>query len=177
MKKTALRFGLYGVYAIIIFFILEWFIFRNKTGDFNLREIAGWAGILLSTSFVYFGLKYYRDMQNGGELSFGEGLKLGLLLILLPALAFGVFNVFYILVLDPNFLETYYNYQVDQLKNTVPVAELDSKIKEIQQQKEMFESPFIQFISMFLSVFVVGLIVTIISTLILKRKAAQPALT
>jgi uncharacterized membrane protein affecting hemolysin expression len=58
----------------------------------------------------------------------------------------------------------------------VPLAELDSKMKAVQQEKEMFESPFVQFIVMFLSVFVVGLIVTIISTLILRRRVTQPAL-
>jgi multisubunit Na+/H+ antiporter MnhB subunit len=176
MKKTAFRFGMYGVYAIFGIFFLEWLIFRNNSENYDVREIVGWAGILLSTSFVYFALKYYRDKQNNGELSFGEGLKLGVLLILLPAMAFGIFNVLYILFLDPNFLDTYYNYQLEQIKKSVPLAELDSKMKAVQQEKEMFESPFVQFIVMFLSVFVVGLIVTIISTLILRRRVTQPAL-
>ena len=42
----------------------------------------------------------------------------------------------------------------------------------------MFESSFVQFAVMFLSVFVVGLVVTIISTLVLKRRpvaVARPA--
>jgi F0F1-type ATP synthase assembly protein I len=167
---------MYGVYAIFGIFFLEWLIFRNNSENYDVREIVGWVGILLSTIFVYFALKYYRDKQNNGELSFGEGLKLGVLLILLPAMAFGIFNVLYILFLDPNFLDTYYNYQLEQIKKSVPLAELDSKMKAVQQEKEMFESPFVQFIVMFLSVFVVGLIVTIISTLILRRRVTQPAL-
>jgi hypothetical protein len=174
MKKTAFRFGMYGVYTMIIFFLVEWLIFRNDTKDYGVREIVGWVGIILSTIFVYFGLKYFRDRQNNGNLSFSEGLKLGLLLTLLPSLAFGIINVVYIL-LDPHFLDSYYNSQVEQLKNTVPPAELDSKLKAVQEEKEMFVNPFVQFIVMFLSVFVVGLIITVISTLILKRKAEVPA--
>ena len=170
MKKTAFRFGMYGVYTMIIFFLVEWFIFGDDTKDYSVREIVGWVGIVLSTIFVYFGIKYYRDRQNNGMLSFGEGLKLGVLLTLLPALAFGIINVLYIL-LDPGFLDSYYNSQVEQLKNTVPPAELDSKLKAVQEEKEMFANPLVQFIVMFLSVFVVGLIITVISALILKRKA------
>lgn len=175
MKKTAFRFGMYGVYALVLFFLVEWLIFRNDSKDFGFREVVGWAGILLSTIFVYFGLKYFRDRQNNGSLSFGEGLKLGILLTLLPAIAFGIFNVVYILWLDPNFLDTYYNSQVEELRNTIPLAEQDSKIKAVQEEKEMFTNPFVQFIVMFLSVFIVGFIVTIISTLILKRRTAIPA--
>ena len=175
MKKTALRFGLYGFYAILIFFMLEWLIFRNNSENFEVREIVGWAGILLSVIFVYFGLKYYRDKHNGGNLSFGEGLKLGLLIILFPSLAFGIFNVIYV-VLDPAFLDRYYNYQLAEIRNTVPASELNQRLKEVQQQREMFDSPLVQFIVMFLSVFVVGLIVTVISTFLLKRKAVKPAL-
>jgi hypothetical protein len=175
MKKTAFRFGMYAVFTMIVFFLLEWLIFRNKSENYDVRELVGWVGIFLSTIFVYFGLKYFRDRQNNGMLSFGEGLKLGMLLTLLPALAFGIFNVLYILVLDPNFLDSYYNSQVEELRNTLPPAELDSKLKAVQEEKEMFANPAVQFIVMFLSVFVVGLIVTVISTLILKRKVAIPA--
>jgi putative flippase GtrA len=170
MKKTALRYGLYGILTILAVFFMSWLLLSSRTDNYQTREVVGWTGIFLSVVFVFFGLKYYRDKQNGGSLSFMEGLKLGLLIVLFPSVAFGLFNVFYILVLDPDFLDKYYGYQVEQLKNSVPAAELDRRIKEVQDTREMFSSPFIQFIVMFLSVAAIGLIVTVISTLILKRR-------
>lgn len=170
MKKTALRYGLYGIYTILAVFLMSWLLMSSRTDNYQTREVVGWTGIFLSVVFVFFGLKYYRDKQNGGSLSFGEGLKLGLLIVLFPSVAFGLFNVLYILVLDPQFLDKYYGYQVEQLKSSVPAAELDKRIREVQDMREMFSSPFIQFIVMFLSVAAIGLIVTVISTLILKRK-------
>ncbi|MBD0287950.1 MAG: DUF4199 domain-containing protein [Flavisolibacter sp.] len=176
MRKTALRFGLYGIYTILAFFLLSWLIFNQRTENYEAQEIAGWAGILLSVIFVYFGLKYYRDKQNNGSLNFGEGLKLGMLIVLFPSVAFAIFDVVYVMVLDPQFFDKYYTYQVEQIRNTVPASELAQRMKELQQQRDMFSSPLVQFIVMFLSVFVTGLIVTIISTLLLKRKVMQPVL-
>jgi hypothetical protein len=173
MKKTAIRFGLYGVYVILALMILHWLMTNNREPNYERQEIVTWSGIVLSVIFVYFGLKYYRDHQNGGRLTFGEGLKLGLLIVLLPAIAFGVFNVLYIMFIDTNFTENYYNYQLSEIRASTPAADLDKKLKEAADDKEMFSNPGIQFISMFICVFAVGLIATVISTLLLKR--AKPA--
>lgn len=174
MKKVVLRFGLYSIYAMLGFFLIEWLLL-GQSKNYGIREISGWVGILLAVIFVYFGLKYYRDKHKGGSLSFGEGLKLGLLIVLFPSFAFGVFNVIYVTVLDPAFTDKYYSYQIEKIRDTVPASELGQRMKEMQDQREMFSSPFVQFIVMFLSVFIAGLIVTVISALILKRKAAQSA--
>jgi hypothetical protein len=173
MKKTALRYGLYGIITILAVFTMSWLFLSSRTDNYEFREAVGWTGIFLSVVFVFFGLKYYRDKQNGGSLGFWEGLKLGLLIVLFPSVAFGLFNVFYILVLDPQFLDKYYGYQVAQLKNSVPASELGLRIREVQDAKEQFSSPFFQFIVMFFSVAAIGLIVTVVSTLILKRKAGK----
>ena len=173
MKKTAVRFGLYGLFVLVALFFISWATYRE---NYKTQEIVTWTGIVLSVIFVYFGLKYYRDKQNGGVLGFGEGLKLGLLIVLFPAIGFGLYNVIYILWLDPQFLDKYYAYQVNEVKASVPAAGVNERLKEIQDMREMFASPAVQFIVMFFSVFVIGLIVTIISTLILKRKTATPVL-
>ncbi len=175
MKRTALRYGLYGVYLLLAFCLVRFLINPHPT-NFDNQEIIGWVGILLSVVFVYFGVKYYRDKENGGSLRFGEGLKLGLLITIFPALLFGVYSVVYSEVLDPGFMDNYYAWQVAKVKSSVPAAELQQKLQDMQKEREMFDSPLIQFVAMFLSVFVVGLIVTVISTLVLKRKVRQVAI-
>jgi hypothetical protein len=170
MKKTAIRFGLYGVYVIIALFVINWFVTGGERGNFKTGEVIGWTGILISVIFVYFGLKYYREHQNGGRLSFGEGMKLGLLIVLIPSLAFGLFNLIYVKVIDPEFLNAYYNYEVAQIKASNTGAELERKLSQMAEDKKMFEGPVIPFVAMFFSVFLVGLVVTIISTLLLRRR-------
>lgn len=166
MKKTLLIYGGFSVLFMLLFFILKMVVFPHT--DFDMQEILGWIGIFISTLFVYFGIKYYRDRHNGGSLSFGKGLKVGLLILLLPSIAFGLFSLIYI-KMNPEFMDTYYQYKLSELQASLPAAEAAAQIQEVEKQKEFFMSPFVQFFSMFLSVFAVGLIIAVISSLILRR--------
>lgn len=175
MKKTVLRYGGLSVLFMVIFFILNFTVFADL--DFATQEILGWVGIFLSVIFIYFGIKYFRDHFNKGLLSFGKGMKVGLLILLLPSIAFGLFDIFYVYVINPGWIDTYYNAQIDQLRASLPAEKATAEIKKMEENKEMFSNPLFQFLVMALSVFAAGLIVTVVSSLILRRNnpAAQPA--
>jgi len=170
MKKIALRFGLYGFYTILGIFLLSWLLIGRGPDDFGKQEIAGWLGIILSVSFVFIGMKYYRDRVNNGRLGFGEGLKLGVLIVLVPAVLYGLFSVLYAEVLDPDFLDKYYQFQISELPASLTATEREARMTEMQEQRELFANPLMQFIAMFLCVFAAGLIVAVLSALFLKRK-------
>jgi len=127
----------------------------------------------VSMVFVFLGIRQYRDQEQAGYLTFMEGIKIGALIVLLPSLAFGLFNVVYALWLEPDFMDTYFQYNLDQLKASLPAAEYATQEKELLAQKEMFMNPAVNFGVMFLTVFLMGLIVAIISSFaLMKRKAA-----
>lgn len=174
MKKTVIRYGLFSGLFMFLFFMVDSFLFASS--NFDTREILGWVGIVLSTIFIFFGIKYYRDRYNNGLITFGKGMALGLLILIVPSLVFGIFNVVYV-ALNPEFMDSYYAYQVSKIKASLPAAEAAVQIEQLAKDKEMFGSPAIQFFAMFLSVFAVGLIVTVISALVLRRRSlgVQPA--
>ncbi|TDI80008.1 MAG: DUF4199 domain-containing protein [Bacteroidetes bacterium] len=76
MKKAILRYGLYGAASICILVILSWLIVENLS--YSVREIIGYASIVVSLSFVFFGIRHFRDRINDGTVSFGKALLLGL---------------------------------------------------------------------------------------------------
>lgn len=170
MRKTVLRYGGYAVLLMAILFALSYTIFSGF--GYAGQEAVGWSSIILANVFVFFGIKYFRDKVNNGLLSFGQALKLGLLISILPSIAFGLFNVIYIAWIDPQFNEKYYGRMVEEAKASTPPDKLAAVIADMEKQKEFFSSVPMQFLVMFLSVFMIGLIVTIISAFILKRKAA-----
>lgn len=173
MKKTVLRYGGFAALFLVIYFTLSWVLMPDPS--FKTQEILGWVGILLSTSFVFFGLKYYRDRQNQGVLSFGKGILIGLLILLAPSLLFGLFNIIYTEYMDPEWLDKYYNYQVEQIRAHYPAAEVNGKVQDMEKQRALYASPAVQFGAMFASVFLVGLIVTVISALVLRRSREKAA--
>ena len=97
-------------------------------------------------------------------------MKVGIFIVLLPTLAFGLLDVLYVKYLDPAFFDKYYTWVVNQMQAKFPANEWATRLKKIQQRRNFFGNPTAQFVVMSLSVFVVGLIITAISTLLLKRK-------
>ena len=173
MKKSVLRYGGYSAAVLVILFVIGMALGEGL--DYGIREVIGYASIILSLLFVFLGIKHYRDQENNGLISFGKGLVIGLLISVIASLAFGLIDLIYVRFINPEFVTEYYNEMVEQVRATVPAEEVEAKIEEMEAQREMFSSPAMSFMLMFLTVFVIGFIVSIISALILQRKTTSHA--
>ena len=168
MNKVITRYGMYGVAVLFVISLVSFLAFRGNP-NYEVQEVIGYASIVASLVFVYFGIRKWRDSYNGGQLTFGKGLALGTLITLFPSVAFGLFSWIEMKYLDPEFLDKYYGYYEDKIRKTTPPAEVQAALKDMADAKEMFSSPLAQFGLMFLTVFIIGFIITIISALILRR--------
>ena len=172
MKQTTFRYGLYGVSVILASGIIQYFIFPKCS--FETQKVIGYLTIFLSMIFVFLGVRQYRNKINNGVLSFGQGLKIGTLIVLIPAVFSGLFDIFYAKVLNPNWQTDYLAYYTEKIRKNTPPEKLQPALDKMHSQMEMFNTPFMQFIFMFLTVFIIGFIVTIISSLALMRKQKSP---
>jgi Protein of unknown function (DUF4199) len=154
MQKLIIRYSIYAALTLIAFGLFN-FTVLNKM-SYEVQEIAGYLSIFISMIFVFMGIKQYRDQVNGGKLSFAQGLKVGTLIVLIPEL------------INPAWKEQYYNHYLEQYKS-LPAAEYEKMRSQLKAQQEMFSLPILQFIIMSLTVFVLGMIVTVISSLTLKK--------
>ncbi|AKA35295.1 DUF4199 domain-containing protein [Flagellimonas lutaonensis] len=168
MKKTIIRYGVYGALTICLLSLLGWFAGDNL--DYSTKEVIGYASMVVSLSFVYFGIKHFRDKQNGGKISFKKALTIGVLISVITALIFGILDIIYVEYLNPGFMDDYYNHSIEQMKSTLPTAEYEAKVAELEAQKEMFMNPLFTFIVMGMTVFVIGFIISLVSALLLQRK-------
>lgn len=172
-NSLILRYGLYAA-AVIIGYGLIGFLFM---GEFNMDnitigEIGGYASIILSlTVFLFLGLKKFRDELNDGQLSFLQALKVGLMIVVIPSIGFGAYNHVYVEWLDPNFTDNYYQYHLDQLESQLSPAEFQIEKEKMEAQKATFTNPITSFIAMFMTVFLIGMVLTILIALILKKEA------
>lgn len=168
MQKTVFRFGFYGVALMSILLLIVFFMFKGKE-NWEVQEVIGYATIVLSLLFVYFGIRHWRDNINSGRLSFKQGLKLGTLITIFPSITFGLFTWLQMSVFDPEFSDRYYGYQVQKMKASTPPDQIQAALQKLASEKEMFTSPFLQFAVMFLTVFLIGIVITVISSLILQK--------
>ena len=168
MKKTVLRFGLYGAITISILFILS--LSLGGALDYSTQEIIGYASMVVSLGFVYLGIKHFRDKENNGVVSFGQAILIGVLITLFASLAFGILDLIYIKYINPDFTAEYYSRTISDMEATLPLAEFEEKRAELESQKALFMNPWFNFGIMAMTVFTIGCIISLISSLLLQRK-------
>ncbi|NJO24666.1 MAG: DUF4199 domain-containing protein [Bacteroidia bacterium] len=171
MKQTVFRYGIYSTVLLLGLGMVNLFIIARAG---SLCSAGGGRGTSASSCpliFIFFGVRHYRDHVNKGTLGFGEGLKVGVLILLIPSVFFGLFNLLYTEVINPSWKDDYYSHYIEQMKSNVPPNEFEAEKKKLEAQKKMFSNPVIQFLLMSLTVFIIGFIVTIISSLALRRQA------
>ena len=168
MKKTITRYGLYGAVTICALFLLSLFVGKNLS--YSIQEVIGYTSMIVSLSFVFFGIKHFRDQVNNGSLTFGKALLIGLAISLITAIAFGILDYIYVAYINPDFTEEYYANSLARMQEALPAAEFELKKVEMEAQKELFSSPIMSFALMSMTVFVIGFIISLISGLILQRK-------
>ena len=153
MKSTVLKFGSYGLIVGFIIFTLHLF-FGIDNLDYKTNEILGYVSIFLSLSFIFFGIKHYRDKENNGVLTFAEAIKIGILISLLVAVGIAIADFIYTKFIDPDFFDKFQQ----QLKN-------QGKEDEIMEITSTTAALF-----MLVLVTIIGFIFSLISGIILQRK-------
>ena len=164
MKKIIYKYVLYGLLSGMIGFGASLFLGQS--------EILGYTVIFVALSFVFFGIKHFRDTENGGQINFKKAFVLGIFIALFTALGIAVVDGLYVTVIDPDF---YQNYGEKMLVAAKESGDTDA-ISAAQAQKEKFNAMSITQLGifsggfMFALVSIIGLIITIISSLILQKK-------
>lgn len=167
MKKTVIKFGLYSFLTGVILF-LSALVFANDL-SLQVQEVLGYSSMIISCSFVYFGIKYFRDQENSGKISFTKALGLGMLITLFAAIGFALIDYIYTAYINPEFVDYFVTQTKNNLQQNFSGDELASKISELEENKKYMTSSFMA-ILMFVTVILIGFVISLISSLVLNKK-------
>lgn len=98
--KTVFKFGGYSVFTLLFLFSASLIIIGDSPDTYEIGEVIGYASIAVSLFFVYFGMKDYKQKLGPKDFKFFKALQTGLLITLFPSVAFGLYNVIYIEILN-----------------------------------------------------------------------------
>lgn len=175
MKKLVIIYGLIcGLVVITPMLVLT--NTATKSGSFEGAMLLGYATMVLAFSLVFVGIRNYRNKYNDGIIGFGKAFKVGILIVLIASTVYVIgWLVDYYLFL-PDFPDKYAAYEIEKLRAAgASQASIDKQVKEMAEFKEMYKNPVIVVLFTYLEILPVGLIVTLISALVLKRKQAVVA--
>jgi hypothetical protein len=169
MKKTVITFGLIsGAIAALMMLVTTPFIGRVP---YEYLTVLGYTTFVVSFLMVFFGIRSYREKVGEGTITFGRAFKVGILITLISCVIYVTsWEIIYHTFL-PDFLEKYSNYVVEKERAAGATQEqLNLLMQENQKFMEMYKNPLIRFAFSMMEAFPVGLLITLISALVLKRK-------
>lgn len=170
MKKNVFVFGL--ISGLIITAMMIYSVARcsaNPEADDNV--VLGYASMIIAFSFIFLGIKNYRDKYNGGVISFGKAFKIGLFITLVASTMYvAVWLVDYYLFI-PDFMDKYAQHMLHQatVDGATPL-QLQEKTAEMANFKQLYKNPLFVILITYAEVLPVGLIVSLIGALILKKR-------
>ena len=176
MKKNIIIYGLIAGIVVSVLMLISVNSVSHREGnfDYNTSLLIGYASMLIAFSLVYVGIRNYRDKYNNGVISFGKAFKIGIMIVLIASTIYVIawlIDYFYFI---PDFAEKFGAHMIDQLKTSgASQVEIDKQTKEMADFATAYKNPFYNAMMTYAEILPVGLVVTLISSLILKRKSAK----
>jgi hypothetical protein len=164
MKRTILSFGGIAGLVLGIFIVL---LTLGKAGN----AVWGYSSMIVAFSFIYVGVRNYRDKYNDGIISFGKALRIGLGITLVGSTMYVLFWMVDLYAFIPDFMDKYAANMVKAVRNSgVTGAALEEKLATIKHEQELYKNPVFVFFFTYLEVAPVGIVISLIASLLLKRR-------
>jgi len=175
MKKIVLTFGLIGgAIATLMMVVTVPFVGRVP---YEYLTILGYTTFVASFLMVFFGIRSYRDNVGAGKISFGKAFKIGILITLISCAMYMIsWEIIYHNFL-PDFLEKYSAYMIEKMRAGGATQEaINQQIQSNAELMRWYKNPLTRYIFTLMEAFPVGLLITLISALILRRREPKGAM-
>jgi Protein of unknown function (DUF4199) len=175
MKSIVLKHGLIAGGILIAVFAVTLPLSHTGVIDFDHSAAIGYTAMVLAFLLVFFGIRSYRE-EIGGAISFGKAFQVGILITLVTCAIYVVCWEIVYWGFIPDFLDQYNAHQLGKLR---AAGATEAAIREAQAKMatltRLYANPLINSAMTFMEPFPVGLIMTTVSALILRRKRAPGA--
>ncbi|HKW64693.1 MAG TPA: DUF4199 domain-containing protein [Candidatus Acidoferrum sp.] len=175
MKKTILTFGLISGVISSLLMVIVTVPFMNRP-DFDHGYVLGYTTIVLSLMVTFFGVRSYRDNVGKGHITFGRAFLVGLAITVISCIFYVVtWQVIYFNFM-PDFMDKYGAHVLQKMQTSgATAAAIQQKTEELNKLKVMYKNPLFNAAMTFIEPFPVGLVITLLSAAVLRKKAPPQA--
>jgi hypothetical protein len=167
MKKIILVFGLISG-AISSALMIVTVPFADRIGH---SLFLGYATMVASFLLVYFGIRSYRDNASAGSITFGKAFAIGICITLISCAMYVLtWEVIYFNFMH-DFMDKYNAHVIAKLQESgATAAAVQAKMQQLNAFKKSYENIFFNMAMTFIEPFPVGLLITLISSAVLRKK-------
>lgn len=164
--KSALNWGVILGIALIIYSLLMWIL------DLSLEQWVSWVSYIIMIGGIVLGTKSYRDNILNGAISYGQALGFGVLMMLFASIIAAIYSYIFFAFIDPEFVNKMLQMVEEQLlERGMP----DEQIEMAIEMQRKFMKPVIMALMTIPTYTFIGLIISLITSIFLKKKPAEIA--
>ncbi len=160
MKNFVVRYGIIGGCLSIGLGVFNWFFIAKAFGN-PASQVVGYLSIVVALLCVPLGIKYFRDKLNDGMVSFAQGFKIGIGITAINAIMTFFYGMLFFVFVRDDFRQ----WQESEMT----AGELARFQAQMAQLPEFVSGPWFQGLILFLTICLIGSIINLISSLLLKR--------
>lgn len=172
--KYALTYGLLSGFVIIAT-MMAGLLLSDHQGFFS-SEWFGYLVMLVALTFIFVGVKRYRDVERGGVIRFGAAFAMGLGIAVAAGVAYVAVWETYLAVTDYRFMDEYIAGMMRARQaEGLAAGPLAEEMAELESLRANYANPLFRIPMTFLEIFPVGLLVSLVSALLLRNPKLLPA--
>ncbi|MBL7840525.1 MAG: DUF4199 domain-containing protein [Cyclobacteriaceae bacterium] len=176
MRKIVLVYGTIAGIVLGAMLFVTAPLFDSGVLNFDNGMYVGYATMVVSLSLVFFGVKSYRDNQQKGRITFWKAFQVGIFICLLASLLYALsWEVAYHTVSKGFTEEMSVHYERQIRKEAKSEAEMKKELESSKQLMELYDrNPVVRFGFTVIEVLPVGVVITLLTALLLRRKNFLP---
>jgi len=174
MNRTILIFGLFAGAIVSALMALAILLAKgNQVNYFDWGMVIGYASMLLAFCLIFVAIRSYRDRYQRGTISFGTGFRLGIGITIIASVLYTLTWVLLYKTVYPEFPQDYRRYTLEKMRlEGKSSPEIAAAASQLDAMFADYDTWYVLLGYTFLEIFPVGLLVSLLSALILKRKPA-----
>ncbi len=176
MRKIVLTYGLIAGAIVGGMLIITMPLYEKGILKIENGQLLGYSTMVIALSLIFFGVKSYRDGELNGSIKFVTALKVGLLIASLASLIYALSWEITYNTMSGNFIQLMSDQTTTKLKSEgASEAKIQEAIKEMNTFSEIYKNPLFRFGITLLEILPVGIIISLLSAALLRKKQILPA--
>ncbi|MEO6065160.1 MAG: DUF4199 domain-containing protein [Lysobacterales bacterium] len=172
--KYVLTYGLLSG-LVVIATMVAGIAFSDQASVFS-SAFFGYTVMLVALSFIFVGVKRYRDIERGGIVKFGPAFGIGLGIAAFAGVAYVIGWEIYLAATDYAFIDEYIAGIMKARQDAGASAEAIAKeLVKLEEMRVNYAKPLFRIPMTFLEIFPVGLLVSLVSAALLRNPKLLPA--
>lgn len=173
MKRTVFTFGVISGLVVALLMILSILLFYDKN-NMSGSMMIGYASMLIAFAFIFVGIKNYRDKYNGGVVTFGKALQIGLLIAFIASTFYVAAWLVEYYCFMPDFMDKYADHVLKQMQESgASASEIAAQKEHLDFGRKAYKTPIGIILMTYMETLVIGVPIAFIAALALKRKSPR----